>query len=74
MTDCKERERLETALSEALNHRQDLDKRQRAAVSEADPMFGQFKADIRQATVEVNKAQHRLQEHRDTCNICLGEA
>jgi hypothetical protein len=72
--DCKVRERLEAALNEALNHRQELDKKRRAAMSEADPKFGQFKADIKEATVVVNRAQNTLQEHRDTCKICMDEA
>jgi len=72
--DCSVRQQLEAALNEALNYRQELDKKHRAAISEADPKFGQFKADIKEATVVVNRAQNTLQEHRDTCKICLDEA
>jgi hypothetical protein len=58
--DCRERERLDSALNAVVNRRDRLNK-----VSRGNPNFGQHKQEIEELSKRVDQAQQDLQAHKD---------
>jgi len=57
---CEERERLESALNNALNRQEELANRKLAGIRSGDPDFSRFETNIARATERVNRAQQLL--------------
>jgi hypothetical protein len=62
---CPERERLESALNDALNRHEELANRKVAEIRRGEPDCSRFDGKITKAAERVNQAQQLLQVHRD---------
>jgi hypothetical protein len=62
---CPERERLESALNDALNRHEELANRKVAEIRRGEPDCSRFDSKITRAAERVNQAQQLLQAHRD---------
>ena len=62
---CPERERLESALNDALNRHEELANRKLAEIRRGEPDCSRFDGKIAKAMERVEQAQQLLQAHKD---------
>jgi hypothetical protein len=62
---CPERERLESALNDALNRQEELANRKVAEIRRGEPDCSRFDGKIAKVMERVEQAQQLLQAHKD---------